>query len=96
MSLLLDENLLVIKPEDLSDSALQLDSAFLADNIELLCDNDAWITLRSALSSSICKICDSSAIQTDNVRCDKCKTRYHKACVKIDRRRKVWTCAYCA
>jgi hypothetical protein len=90
--------MLVNRPEELPDSALELDRDFLSKHLESLCESDGWIaleaTLTAAIGSSVCNECGGSVVDRENITCGgKCKFRYHQACVRIDKRRKVWICS---
>ena len=78
--------------------SLQFNREFLLDHIELLCETDACMTLEATLNAAVnfhsCRLCVNSTIGAEKIQCGGiCLTLFHESCVKIDRRKKVWTCS---
>ena len=62
---------------------------------------DAWMTLEATLNAAVkihlCRHCVNSTIGAGKIQCGgNCRTWFHKSCVKIDRKKKVWACSDCA
>jgi hypothetical protein len=62
-----------------------------------LSENDAWVLLETTLSHAErlyrCRECKDSLIDHDKIECETCHAWFHKACVRIDRRKKSWQCS---
>jgi hypothetical protein len=74
------------------EKKIQYDRAFLTKHIELRAENDAWVLLETTLSHAErlyrCRECKESLIDHEKIECETRHAWFHKACVRIDRRKK--------